>query len=128
MGDERKIIRHFTDLEVWKQAHYLEMLVYSFTKKFPSSELFGLTSQLRRASTSVSANIAEGMGRGSYSDRCRFYYNARGSIYEVESLSITSRDLGFIPSDTFIRAMGMIDSTRKLLHAFISKTEELSGR
>ena len=89
-------IRHFKDLLVWQKAHELALKVYKYTEKMPKTELFGITSQLRRAATSITANIAEGMGRNSYADRVRFYYNSRGSIYEVESFLITAKDLGYI--------------------------------
>jgi len=126
MGGERKTIRHFTDLEVWRVAHKLEIKIYTVTKGFPKDELFGLTSQLRRAAASIGANIAEGMGRGSYADRCRFYLNARGSVYEVENFLILSRDLKYIVSDDFFALNDLVTSVRRLLNAFISKTHELS--
>ena len=122
----RDAIRHFRDLEVWQKAHELGLLIYSLTKKFPRSELFGLTGQLRRAVTSITANIAEGMGRGSYPDRGRFYYNARGSIYEVESYLFTAKDLGYLKEEEFREILEKLSSTRMLLNAFISKTQVLS--
>ncbi|MFC1766954.1 four helix bundle protein [Candidatus Margulisiibacteriota bacterium] len=119
MGD---VIKHFKDLKVWQKSHELELLMYFLTKKFPKSELFGLTNQLRRAVTSITANIAEGMGRGTYADRIRFYYNARGSIYEVESLICTAKDLEYVEKNRFDEVMETLDSARMLLNAFITKT------
>jgi len=123
----RDAIKHFTDLEVWQKSRELALITYSLTAKFPKSELFGLTSQLRRAVTSISANIAEGMGRGSYADRARFYYNARGSVYETESHLITSKELNFLDLNGFNKASEVLNSTRMLLNAFISKTIEMGG-
>lgn len=125
-SDKTDKIKHFTDLKVWQKAHELELLLYSLTKKFPKEELFGITSQIRRAVTSITANIAEGMGRNSYSDRCRFYFNARGSVFEVESFAITSKDLGYIIVEDFNRSSCLIESTRQLLNAFISSTQRLA--
>ncbi len=123
----RDAIRHFTDLIVWQKGNELAILVYSLTSKFPKNELFGLTNQLRRAATSIPANIAEGMGRGSYPDRARFYYNARGSIYEVESYLIVSKELKHLDVDKFTKAMDLLNSTRMLLNAFIAKTLKIGN-
>ena len=118
----KETIKHFTDLVVWQKAHELTLMIYYVTSSFPKTEIFGLTNQLRRSATSISANIAEGMGRGSYADRARFYYNARGSIYEVENHLIVSKDLRFINDEMFKKAVEILNSTRMLLNAFISKT------
>jgi len=121
------VIKHFTDLEAWKIAHELVVKIYIMTKKFPKEELFGITNQLRRAVTSITANIAEGMGRGSYLDRCRFYYNARGSVYEVESFIYTSKSLGYVSTDEFSLLKEKIDSSRRLLNGLIRKTKTLKN-
>jgi four helix bundle protein len=118
-------IRHFKDLLVWQKAHELALKIYKYTEKMPKTELFGMTSQLRRAATSITANIAEGMGRNSYADRVRFYYNARGSIYEVESFLITAKDLGYIPEANYDELIKLLDYTRRILNNFINKTEEM---
>jgi len=118
-------IRHFKDLLVWQKAHELALKIYKYTEKMPKTELFGMTSQLRRATTSITANIAEGMGRNSYADRVRFYYNARGSIYEVESFLITAKDLGYISESTYNELMELLDFTRRILNNFIRKTQDL---
>jgi four helix bundle protein len=118
----RSAIKHFTDLEVWQRSKDLCLAIYRTTSKFPKSELFGLTNQLRRATTSISANIAEGMGKRTYSDRARFYYNARGSAYEVESFLIISKELDLLTREDFERIINDLNSTRMLLNAFIAKT------
>lgn len=118
----RSAIKHFTDLEVWQRSKDLCLIIYRITNKFPKSELFGLTNQLRRASASIPANIAEGMGKRSYADRARFYYNARGSAYEVESFLIVSKELNILTGEDFEKIISDLNSTRMLLNAFISKT------
>ncbi len=86
-------IQKFTDLEVWKQAHKLTILIYRYTESFPKTEIFGLTSQIRRAAVSIESCIAEGFSRYHYKDRLNFYYDARGSISEVKTQSMVSIDV-----------------------------------
>lgn len=69
-----KSIREFYDLDAWRKAHQLVLEVYKITKDFPKEEKFGITDQLRRAASSVTANIAEGFGRYHFNDKIRFYY------------------------------------------------------
>lgn len=76
--------KSYHDLIVWKKSHDLVIEVYRITKEFPKEEMFGLTSQLRRAVTSIPANIAEGFARTGTKDNLRFYNIAAGSIYETE--------------------------------------------
>lgn len=76
---------HFYDLEIWKEANNLCIEIYKITKNFPKCEQFGITDQIRRATSSVGANIAEGFGKYHYKEKIRFYYNARGSVCEVQN-------------------------------------------
>jgi four helix bundle protein len=73
----KKTIRYFTDLDAWQEAHRLVLAIYKLTNKFPSEERFGLIDQLRRATLSITANVAEGFSRFHYKERLKFYYNAR---------------------------------------------------
>ena len=91
-----KKVNSFYDLETWKEAHKLVIEIYKITKQFPSDERFGLIDQMRRAVSSITANIAEGFTRFHYKDKVRFYYQSRGSIGEVQNFLILSRDLGYI--------------------------------
>src|SRR3989344_2420562 len=95
------IIKRFTDLDVWKESHKLTLSVYKYTKDFPRSETFGLTSQLRRAVVSIESCIAEGFSRYHYKDRLNFYYDSRGSIAEVQTQTITSYDLNYLTKTSF---------------------------
>jgi four helix bundle protein len=92
-------IRTFRDLVAWQKAKALAVEVYRTTRGFPSDERYGLTSQLRRAAVSVSANIAEGYGRGTTSDFLRFLRIARGSLAEVDTLGEIAADLSLIAHD-----------------------------
>ncbi len=95
------MIYSFHDLRTWKEGHALAMEVYKITLTFPSSEKFGVISQLRSASLSIPANIAEGSGRGTPKDIVRFLMNSRGSLQEVNYFLLASRDLGYIDSNMY---------------------------
>jgi four helix bundle protein len=88
-------------MPVWQKAHGVVLSVYEVTGAFPESERFGLTSQMRRAAVSITSNIAEGFGRQTSKDKARFYLNARGSCYEVQSQLYIARDVDYLtPKDT----------------------------
>jgi four helix bundle protein len=89
----------FKDLRVWAKAHELTLAVYQKTRAFPKEEMYGLTSQLRRASASVGANIAEGCGRRSDAEMRRFVQIARGSANEVEYHLLLAKDLNLLTAD-----------------------------
>jgi four helix bundle protein len=83
----------FEDLEIWKSAHNLTLRIYKVTSKWPSSEKFGLTSQIRRAAVSVELIIAEGQSRFFYKDTIRMLYEARGSAEEVRNCLLLAKDI-----------------------------------
>ncbi len=88
--------KDFRNLKVWEKSHRLTLQMYKITRSFPKEELYGLTSQIRRASVSVPTNIAEGCGRGSDADFKRFLQIAFGSASEVEYLLLLSTDLQYV--------------------------------
>ena len=85
----------FQDLLVWQKAHSFVLLVYRLTGTFPKHELFGLSSQFRRAAVSIPANIVEGFGKRSTADKARFFNIAQGSVEECRYYLILSKDLGY---------------------------------
>lgn len=85
MGAGAKQIRSHRDLVVWQKAMELAVTTYDATRKFPKEELYGLTSQMRRASVSIAANIAEGQGRRQKGEFCQFLSNSRGSLLELDT-------------------------------------------
>ncbi len=87
--------RSFEEVELWRKAHAWVLAVYRFTEQFPKHELFGLTSQLRRAAVSVPANFAEGFKKRSHADKLRFYNIAQGSLEECRYYFILARDLSY---------------------------------
>lgn len=92
-------IRNFTDLKIWQKGHCLVLEIYKITKKFPKEEKYSLCDQLKRASISITSNIAEGFGRDKPNDKTHFYTMSLGSIYEVENQLMIARDLKYINSN-----------------------------
>lgn len=119
-------ITKFTDLDVWREAHKLTLLVYRYTSGFPKSETFGLISQLRRAAVSIESCIAEGFSRYHYKKRINFYYDARGSIGEVQSQTITSFDLKYLNKNQHSQIMGQSEKTGIVLGGLIRSREKLA--
>ena len=113
----------FKDLKVWTKAHQLTVGIYRVTREFPREELFGLTSQLRRAASSVGANIAEGSGRRSDAERTRFLRIARGSAVELENHLLLARDLSLLAGDKCEEFVKQADKVQKMLTVFIQKVQ-----
>ncbi len=93
-------MRCFRELKVWDKAHKLTLALYETTQMFPKQEMFGLTSQIRRAAASIGANLAEGAGKTSPADFARFVEIAFGSAGELEYHLLLAHDLGYIPEAT----------------------------
>jgi len=94
-------MRNYKDLVVWERAHQLTLAVYRNTRTFPSEERFGLTSQMRRASASIAANLAEGCGRRSDGEMARFIRIAMGSGAELSYHLLLARDLGLLGDNVY---------------------------
>ncbi len=94
-------MRDFKKYDVWQLSHSLTLEVYNITSNFPKEELYGLTSQIRRASASIATNISEGCGRNSDKEFNQFLNIALGSASETEYLLILSKDLNYIPNEKF---------------------------
>jgi four helix bundle protein len=109
-------MKDFRSLEVWKQSHQLVLNIYRHTKLFPNSELFGLTSQIRRAATSIPTNIAEGCGRDGEAELGRFLNIAKGSASEVEYLLQLAQDLNYIESEAHKKLSTQTVEVRKMLN------------
>ena len=118
-------MRDFKDLEIWKIARELNKLVYDVAKTFPRDEIYGLTNQLRRASVSVSSNIAEGCGRRTNKELVYFLHNAMGSLKEVESQIFLALDLGYLKEKSISDLNGKIDKLGKKLNLFTKYIMEL---
>ena len=120
-------IQSFFDLTAWQKGHKLALEVYRVSKLFPRHELYGLTSQLRRASSSVTANIAEGFGRYHFKDKIRFYYQARVSLSEIQSFVVLARDLGYFKDDVSDSLLKQTATVAQLINGLIRSTEKQSA-
>ncbi|HZG54116.1 MAG TPA: four helix bundle protein [Pyrinomonadaceae bacterium] len=114
---ERLPARTFQDLIVWQKAHEFVLGAYHLSKNFPREELYGLTSQFRRAAVSIPANIAEGFKKKGSSDKARFMNIAQGSLEECRYYLILTNDLGY--GDTR-QHMQQLEEVSKLLASYIS--------
>ena len=99
--NEPKKIIYFTDLNTWKEGHKLVLTIYQITKKLPKDELFGLTSQMRRAAVSITSNIAEGFSRQSFKEKAQFYSMAQGSLTELQNQLLVSKDIGYFTAEEY---------------------------
>jgi four helix bundle protein len=114
-------VQDFRKLKVWERSHKLTLSVYELTREFPKEEMFGLTSQLRRAVVSVELNLAEGSGRGTDMDFNRFVVMAIGSASEVECLLLLARDLKLISEAEIQIAMAECLAIKRMLIALGQK-------
>lgn len=114
-------MKDFKQLQVWQKAHSLSLAVYRATITFPKEEMYGLTSQLRRAVSSISANIAEGCGRGSDPDFGRFLFIAMGSACESECHLLLARDLNFLNQAGHAELETSLIEVKRMLAALIGK-------
>jgi four helix bundle protein len=97
--------------------------VYKITKNFPKDELYAITSQMRRAVASITANIAEGFGRQSYKEKVQFYYLAQGSLTELKNFAIIAYDVGYLSQEEYNGIMAQADIVHKLLQGLITKSK-----
>jgi four helix bundle protein len=114
-------MQNFRDLKVWSKAHAVTLLVYKETEHFPTSERYGLTSQMRRAAASVPANIAEGCGRASDADFARFLHIALGSASELEYFTLLARDLRFFQDTAHDDITACVQEIKRMLAALIAR-------
>lgn len=116
-------MRDFHQLSVWQKSHQFTLDVYTLTRAYPKEELFGLTSQIRRSSSSIATNIAEGCGRGSDADFGRFLQMAMGSASESEYQILLSFDLNYIDENQYKQMNAKVTEIKRMLSSLISKTK-----
>jgi len=117
-------MQRYTELKVWQRAHQLVLRVYELTASFPSEERFGLISQLRRASSSVASNIAEGSRRASAGDYARHIDIAQGSAGEADYHLLLARDLRYAPEEKVAPLRQELDEIGAMLHALRRKVQQ----
>lgn len=111
------MLKSFTDLQVWQKAHDLTLEVYRATTNFPDSERFGVVSQLRRATASVPANIAEGFGRRTSKEFLQFLGVANGSLQEVRYFMLLSKDLRYLDDEEYRRLDSQCEAIGRMITA-----------
>ena len=121
---ERKAAKSFEDLIVWQKAHQFVLMVYNYTSKFPNSEIYGLTSQFRRAAVSISANLAEGFKKKGSADKGRFLNISQGSLEECRYYLILSKDLGYGHNEELNQQLIEVS---KLLQSYMSSILRFSS-
>jgi four helix bundle protein len=114
-------MKDYRSLQVWQRGHQLTLTVYSLTRRFPKEELFGLASQLRRASSSVPANLAEGCGRDSDAELKRFVGIAHGSASELEYFLFLAAELGYLSGEQHAPLACEVAELKKMLGALARK-------
>ena len=118
-------IKSYKELIVWQKSILLVKEVYLLTEKFPASELYTLTSQIRRSAISIPSNIAEGYGRNSLKDYTKFYNVAYGSALELETQLLLGKELRFINERDALKAEQLLNEVCRMLHAMIIKMKNL---
>lgn len=113
-------IKSFTDLIAWQEGHKLVIMVYKITEKFPKSELFSLTDQMRRSAISITSNIAEGFSRQGKKEKIQFYYMTLGSTTELQNQLLIARDLNYLENEEFSKIAKKTVSVAKLTNSLIT--------
>lgn len=114
-------MQNYKDLKVWEKAHQFTLEVYGVTKQFPKEEIYCLTNQLRRAASSIPANIAERCGKNSQAEFARFLNISSGSANEAEYFLILSKDLKYLDENIFDTLIKIINEIKAMRIALISK-------
>ena len=115
--------KSYKELIVWQKAHSFVLKVYSFSESFPKSELYGLTSQFRRAAVSIAANIAEGYVKKSPADKVRFFNISLGSLEECSYYIILSKDLNYITEEQSVILDELLGETEKILNTYVTRVQ-----
>lgn len=109
----------YRDLKVWQRAHKLTLGIYELTNSFPKHELFGITSQIRRSSVSIAANLAEGCGKFGNKDIANFFQISLGSLHETEYYLLLSRDLTYISNQEYENQNAELQEVKAMLISLI---------
>jgi four helix bundle protein len=117
------VLKNYKDLTVWQKAYELSLDIYRVTKKFPREEVYGLTSQMKRAAVSVPSNIAEGYGRKSRGEYLQALSIAYGSLCELETQALLAGDLGYIDKNDLERLQTSMGDVERMLKALIKSLQ-----
>jgi four helix bundle protein len=114
-------MQNYKDLKVWEKAHHFTIQVYRISDAFPKTETYGLTNQLRRASSSIAANIAEGCGKNTKADFANFLNISLGSANEAEYFVLLARDLNYLTVSNYDELTKLVNEIKAMLINLISK-------
>lgn len=114
-------VKSYKELIVWQKSILLVKEIYKLTNKFPKTESFALSSQIQRAAVSIPSNIAEGYGRRSHNEYLQFYSISYGSVLEVETQLIISKELGYISENEFDAVHKILDEVVRMLFVMVYK-------
>jgi four helix bundle protein len=117
-------MQNFKDLLLWQEAHQLVLNIYKISEQFPKTEVFGITSQLRRAAVSMPCNIAEGCGRYTSKDFANFLQIALGSTNETDYLTLLAKDLNYLPELEYIAVQEQLNKVRAMNIKLIEKVRK----
>lgn len=120
-------IQSFTGLEAWKVGHKLVLDVYRTSDELPVKEQFGVISQMRRSSVSVTSNIAEGFSRRTKQDKVHFYTMATGSLMELQNQMLVGRNVSYMDNETFQDLADQAVRTHKLISGLIKSVQTKQG-
>jgi four helix bundle protein len=120
-------MRNHRDLQVWSKAYSLSLELYRLSRSFPKEEIYGLTSQLRRAAVSIGANLAEGCGRRTNPEMARFVRIALGSASELDHHLLLCKDLGYLENESYRHLSSDLTEVRKMLSSLLSSIETEHG-
>ena len=121
-------IKNFRDLKVWQKAHKFVLKIYKITRKYPDDERFGLTSQLRRAVVSVTANIVEGSKRESKKELIRMLNISESSLEETKYFLLLSKDLNYITNEKYIVLLGEAEEIGRMLDVLIKSLKKKKSK
>lgn len=113
------LIKSFTDLIAWKEAHKLVLNLYKLTSTFPIRETYSLVDQMRRCTVSISSNIAEGFSRRGAKEKIQFYYMSLGSLTELQNQLLIAKDIGYLKDEDFKRLAEQTVLVSKLINGLI---------
>lgn len=118
-------IKNFTDLFAWQEGHKLVLLIYRTTDNFPKKETYSLIDQMRRCSTSITSNIAEGFSRNTSKEKIQFYYISLGSITELQNQLIIAKDVNYLRKEDFNTLNNQTIVVRKLIYGLIKNLKTI---
>jgi four helix bundle protein len=118
-------LRQYQELIGWKKSRVLVAEIYRHTQSFPNNEVYGLTSQLRRAAVSIPSNIAEGQGRLTRGEFKQFLGHARGSTFDVETQLLIAQDLGYLDRETAEALLGQVQEVGRVLSGLLASLDRI---